>query len=212
MSPALDWLQSTFQSSLPSAADEPCPSAEQLWGTAVGELRREEATDVVMHSARCARCASALRMALEMEGASARPVRPARTWRLGWLGLGAAVAAALAVAVIELPRLWRPEVMVRERGAPSTGLRSLLPPGPRPRAGLALAWSSEPGALRYQVTLATLDLQVRFQKAGVTGTRVEVPESALAGLPAGSRLVWRVEAVLGDGRTVDSPGFDLILQ
>ena len=212
MSSEPDWLQCTFQASLAPGADGPCPSAEELWGTALGERRREEAAAVVLHTARCARCASALRMALEMADAAGSLAPPPRSSRIRWAVLGAAVAAAIAVTVIERPRLPRLDAAVRERGPSSTGLRSLVPPGPRSRAGFALEWSPEPGALRYHVTLATLDLQVRFQKVGLTGTRVEVPESALAGLPSGSRLVWRVEAVLGDGRTVESPGFDLLLR
>ncbi|HET9158958.1 MAG TPA: hypothetical protein VFN91_19950, partial [Myxococcaceae bacterium] len=73
-------------------------------------------------------------------------------------------------------------------------------------------WSAYPGALRYRVTLASSDLRVLFQKEGVTGTRAEVPESALASVPSGGRLVWEVEAILADGRAIRSAAFDLTLE
>jgi hypothetical protein len=46
----------------------------------------------------------------------------------------------------------------------------------------------------------------------VSGTRVEVPEAALASVPRGSRLVWNVEATLPDGRAIQSAAFDLVVE
>ena len=214
MSDESDWLRTAFQGSQAAGVDEPCPAPDALWALTRGELGEAQARPIVLHSSRCARCGSALRIALEM-GEQMAPVFtapkviPIRRVRIG-LGLG--LAAAIAATVIVLPRPRPADPGIHERGGAPEGIRSLVPSTPRSRAGLVLEWSPYPSAVRYQVTLASSDLRVLFQKVGVSGTRVEVPEAALASVPRGSRLVWNVEATLPDGRAIQSAAFDLVVE
>ena len=211
MSDDSHWLRQQFQRSQASV-DGPCPSPEDLWALTRGELPRERASRVVLHSSGCARCGAAMRIALEMGERLTPAVAvprafPRRRWAMG-LGL----AAAIAATVIVVSRLRPTDTGFHERGGAENGVRSLVPTTPRQRSKLALEWSAYPGALRYQVTLASADLHVLFQKQGVTGTRVEVPEAALASVAPGAHLVWEVEAILADGRAIKSPAFDLTLE
>lgn len=207
-----DWLRTAFQGSQASV-DEPCPSPDELWAVTRGELDQGSLRTIVLHSSRCARCGSALRIAREMgeqlAPAAAFNVVPFRRVRLG-VSIG--LAAAIAATVIIVPYLRPVDSGIHERGGAPEGIRSLVPSAPRSRSGLVLEWSPYPAAVRYQVSLAAPDLRVVFQKTGVSGTRVEVPEAALASVPRGGRLVWNVEATLPDGRTVQSPAFDLVLE
>ena len=211
MSSESEWLRTAFQRSQVSL-EEPCPSADDLWTLTHGELSGTIARPIVLHSSRCARCGAALRIALELAEQTTRAVTARNVLPLRRVSLGLGLAAAIAATVVIVPRLHLPEPGVHERGGAPDAVRSLVPPTPRPRSGLVLEWSAYPGAVRYQVTVASVDLHVLFQKVVATGTRVEVPEAALASVRPGGRLIWEVEAILADGRTIKSPAFDLIIE
>ena len=122
MSPGSESLQATFQATLPPAADAPCPSAERIWSTALGELTREQAAPVVLHSARCAQCGAALRVALELGAEAGMPsALPRRVPRVGRMAMAMGVAAALAATVVLLPRHHPSEPVVHERGGDAAG-------------------------------------------------------------------------------------------
>lgn len=209
-----DALRAAFQAGLSPAPGPACPPPEELWALVRGELGPEERAARVKHSATCGPCAAALRIAVELNEPLQPPavVRPPWAWRLPRLGLVAAAMAAALIGVVVPIVARRAAPEIHERGPVGSQMRSLVPPGPRPRSGLRLAWSAQAGALRYQVTLATPDLAVLFEKQGLSETQVLVPEKALAGLPPRARLVWRVEAVLADGQTMGSPAFELSLE
>lgn len=212
MSAELERWRSAFLSGLSPASGPACPAPDELWRFVRGELSIERSTPLVTHSAGCSPCTSALRIALEMREASHPPVRKQpRPW-VGPAVFGVGAAAMAVAAFLVLSSGVHPEEPVRERGTSVSEIRSLLPPDARPRSGLALEWSPVAGALRYQVTLATPGLQPLFQKAGVRTPRVEIPEAVLSAQPSGAALVWRVEAVMADGRTVESPAFPLVLR
>lgn len=97
------------------------------------------------------------------------------------------------------------------RGAAEPALKSTLGDARQPRASLVLRWVPYAHALRYDVTLATPELRVLFHRSGVELAELAVPAPALEGLPSGARLVWRVEATLEDGRSVESPALTLEL-
>lgn len=212
MSGDSDWLRHEFQRSQAASVDEPCPPPEELWALTRGELPPQSMSRVTLHSSRCARCGAALRIALEMGEQLVPAVAVPRALPRRRLAFGLGLAAAIAATVVFVPRLRPVDTGLYERGGAEDGVRSLLPSTPRPRSKLVLEWSAYPGALRYQVTLASADLHVLFQKQGVTGTRVEVPEAALTSVPPGAQLIWEVEAILADGRAIRSPAFDLTLE
>ena len=207
-----DWLRTQFQGSQVTPVDDACPTPEELWALTRGELASDSARRVVLHSSRCASCAAALRIAVEMgEQLEPRAAAP-NVFPLRRLTVGLGLAAAIAATIVVVPRLSPTDIEVHERGGAEDGVRSLVPSTPRPRSRLVLEWSAYPGALRYRVTLASADLHVLLQKEGVTGTRVEVPESVLTSIPSGARLVWEVEAILPDGRAIKSAAFDLTIE
>ncbi len=195
-----------------SAPGRAVPDSRGALGADAGELARASARPIILHSSRCDRCGAALRIGLEMAEQLGEPVAAPKVFPLRRFSLGLGLAAAIAATVLIVPYLRAPDSGIHERGGVPDGVRSLVPSTPRSRAGLVLEWSPYPDAVRYQVTLASLDLHVLFQKVGVTGTRVEVPETALATVPSGARLVWNVEATLADGRAIKSPAFDLVVK
>jgi hypothetical protein len=73
-----------------------------------------------------------------------------------------------------------------------------------------LRWSGVPGASSYNVTVLTPDLVVVYQAVGVPGREFRLPE-AVRQRAAGGGLLWNVDAVLPDGRTVASPTFEVRL-
>ncbi len=70
-----------------------------------------------------------------------------------------------------------------------------------------LRWSPLPGAVSYDVQVSTEDLRALATAKGLTATEYRVPESALAGLPSASRLLWQVDAVRPDGTHENSQTF-----
>lgn len=81
----------------------------------------------------------------------------------------------------------------------------------QPARDAVLRWSEVPGATSYNVTVLTPDLVVLHQAVGVSGRELRLPE-AVRQRAAGGGLLWNVDAVLPDGRTVASPTFDLQLK
>ena len=201
-----------------SAPDpETCPAPEAIWAAVRGELPPRELREVVEHTAVCASCAEDWRLAVEIEKQSAAAqtaTAPAgrviqgrfgqwRTWTAA-----AALAAGLLVAVglYRTGNLGPQEPTYRE--APGTSVRSLLAEGQAlPRQGATLRWSPLPGAASYDVRISTEDLRLVDTAQGQTGTEYRVPDSALAELPAGTKLLWQVEAVFPDGTRQSSPTF-----
>lgn len=161
---------------------EDCPAPDTLWRAVAGELRAEQARDLVDHTARCPVCAEAWRLAVELQrdlereapgataaGKAAGPeadvvtLRPAQGedpeeegfWR-PWLQT-AALIALLAGAAVLLPKGLledRPFLAPSvERGA-EAGLRALVPQDrPLAREGLVLRWSEPEPGLAYDVDL-----------------------------------------------------------
>jgi hypothetical protein len=94
------------------------------------------------------------------------------------------------------------------RETPGAAIHSLLAEGQAlPRRGAVLRWSPLAGAASYDVRISTDDLTLVDTAQGQKGTEYPIPDSALAALPAGTRLLWQVEAVFADGTRQSSPTF-----
>jgi hypothetical protein len=202
-------LAALFRDTAPRGRAMGCPEPDQLWAATAGELSLKPLQSLVDHSARCGECSEALQMARDLRNASGplgketlapRPSRP--RWLVG-LALAAGVAGLGVISHFQR----EPHESALERGVLSPTLRSALADERQPRTNLVLRWWAYPHAVRYDVTLATTDLRVLFQQAGVAQTEIAIPSAALSGLAAGTRLIWRVEASLEDGRSVESPAF-----
>jgi hypothetical protein len=103
-------------------------------------------------------------------------------------------------------------VVARDASAPiyrtdSVAITAPLNPGPLSREAFLLRWTPLAKGTRYSVNVATPDLTILFTRGGLTEASVLVPASALANVPAGAQVVWRVTALLADGRRVESTAF-----
>jgi hypothetical protein len=175
--------------------------------------------EVVEHLAVCPECAEAWRLAAALEEearaageeAAFRGV-PRQPWYLQPLR----VAATLALALVAVAVVWNvvqaPEEAPVWRGDGELEIRSLLPEGEAlPREEAELRWTpvpaGDPEGTTYDLLVSTADLVSVAEADGLEEARYTLPADALEGLPPGTKLLWRVEARLEDGRTVRSPTF-----
>jgi hypothetical protein len=209
-----------------TAADGPapdprsCPTPETLWSAVRGELPAPQLREVLDHVASCAACAEDWRLAAELNRQEERVATvPGKViqGRFGqWRPLAA--AAALAAGLVIAVGLYRtgeigPQQQPAYREAQHAGIRSLLPAGQAlPRQAAVLRWSPLSGAASYDVQVSTEDLQPVATAKGQTAAEYRVPESALAALPPGTRLLWQVDAIRPDGTHEISPTFTTPLQ
>lgn len=195
---------------------ETCPAPETIWAAVRGELPPRELREVVEHTAVCAACAEDWRLAVEIEKQEAPqtatlPVGRVITGRFGqWRSWTAAAALAagllIAVGLYRTGNFGPQEPTFRE--AEGTAVQSLIAEGQAlPYQNAVLRWSPLPGAASYDVRISTEDLRVVDTVQGQTGTEYHIPDSALAGLPAGTKLLWQVDAVFPDGTRQSSQTF-----
>jgi len=221
-----DDLAQRFAAALPETDSADCPPADAYWAAATGELPFERMHALVDHGARCAQCAEAWRILADVrrEASEASPrtdgapaVRPlaggmsrrARLRARSFLPIALSAMAAAALWVSFRPAPPRPTPV--ERGTGGGPVVNAESP-PVQRAGEAvLRWSEVPGATSYNVTVLTPDLVVVHQAVGVSGRELKLP-GGVAGRSPGGGLLWNVDAVLPDGRTVASPTFELQLK
>jgi hypothetical protein len=186
-----------------------CPPAERLWETLRKELPAEARREVIEHLAGCASCSEAWRLAVEMVPEKVPEAPASRAWLPGWLTahrlVPLAAAAALAAAVglgLLLTRGpgARQEPGYREDRAPRIVSR-VAEDVPLPRSDFRLRWSPGPEGARYDVRLTTESLEPVAAATGLLTPEWLVPESALARVSPGARLLWQVEMRLpGGGR------------
>jgi hypothetical protein len=103
-------------------------------------------------------------------------------------------------------RRGQPPVVMR--AGEEIAIRSLVPESaPLPREACVLKWSEPAGGARYTVRVGTEDLSPVARAENLDRAEYTVPAKDLERIPPASVLVWRVEAVLPDGRRIASPGF-----
>lgn len=221
-----DDLEQRFRAALPDTGGADCPSPDAYWAAAAGEVPFERVRALVDHGARCAHCAEAWRILADVRraaagsgaaesdpppmrslvgGAPARP--PLRTWTL--LPLALSGLAAVGVWVVLRPPPVRPPPV--ERGNGNGSAVRAESPELQAAGDAALRWSEVPGASTYNVTVLTPDLVVVHQALGLSGRELQLPEGVRR-RAAGGGLLWNVDAVMPDGRTVASPTFELRLR
>jgi hypothetical protein len=208
-------LRQGFHSMADSAPGRPdCPDPERIWDAVAGRLPSEQVRELVDHTASCPGCAEAWRLARELIPEApeehSRVARPVFGTRGGWRWMAAAAAVVLSVAAVQL---WRmspaggPPGSFRDAG--SEIIRSLLVDGEAlPRTGFLLRWTTDTRSVpRFDVRVATEDMQVIAVVQGLEEPEYLVPEGALEQLFAGDRVMWQVEAVQDDGNRAVSPTF-----
>jgi hypothetical protein len=209
-------LRARFRAALPPTDGRSCPEPAELWDAAAGALPFARSRALVEHASRCADCSEALRIARDVraeapaEAPAALPLRRRRELPvLAGLGLAAAVGAFLVL------RPASPDLATVERGMSAAGtseaLRALSPDHQHPDA-VVLRWAAYPGAGSYNVTVLTPELQVLHRAVGVSEAELQIPAAALRQSGTARELLWNVDAVLPDGRTVGSPTFRIRLE
>ncbi len=189
-----------------AAGDEgdECPDLDALWAFAAGELDPSRASAIVDHLPRCGRCVEALRLAREL-GASVPARAPVR-----WIGIAAAVVAAAALLVLWIgvrpPPPSQSDAPTIHRGAeaPDRVLAPLGPDDALTREGAVLRWHPGPAGTLYDVHVMTETLEPVMDTHELDRAELPLPAPALAELPPGSVLLWRVEATWPDGTVVVS--------
>jgi len=182
---------------------------QAIWRAIQGEAGERETRDLLAHAVHCADCDLAWRLGRELGAAlGPAPQRPAEIVHLRrWTAVGAiALAAAAAVLLLPVfPRQRAPGPSFREE--PAESVSSLVPQGPLRRDRFLLRWAAlAPGTL-YSLSVARPDLTQLYSANGIEASEHQVPAQALAGVPAGGEVLWRVEARLPDGRRLSSRAF-----
>ncbi len=198
-------------------ASESCPEPDRIWAAVNGELASEETHDIIDHTASCAACAEAWRLARQVGHETARHAdeQPAEEggrvlsmghrFRRFTAPLAALAAAAVLVLMVSLPS--ESPAPPEFRAGESASIQSLVPADvPLARDSCLLRWSEVEGA-RYSVVVSDAQLTVVAQARDLTSAQFQVPAESLARLASGAELYWRVEAVLPDGSSRSSTTF-----
>jgi hypothetical protein len=191
-----------------------CPDPGRLWDAAHGALEPADTRALVDHTATCPACAEAWRLAAAIEDeAAARPaqVTPIRPRaRRVWMWPAAAAIAAAAVTIV-IVRSGREEVPGYRDGT-TAPIDALVPETvPQPRDALVLRWRGGPDGARWDVRVMTNELALVHRASDLAEAEHRVPPDALAELPAGTTLLWQVEARIASGR-VSSRTFKVTLR
>ncbi|MBZ4399741.1 hypothetical protein K8640_16500 [Myxococcus sp. XM-1-1-1] len=199
-----------------------------IWRAVSGELPAEERRAVVERVAADPAWAAAWRLAHELNRASRRSTsderddgqgfrarrsrgraRDERRFRFAWSRpMWGAVATAALVLVVVAVRLPEDADAPNLRGRDTAGLVSRVPEdAPLRRNDCVLRWSGGVEGTRWSVRLSTEDLGWVHRADSLEQSEYRVPESVLAPLKSGTKLLWQVEARLPEGQVLRSATF-----
>ncbi|RKH36788.1 hypothetical protein [Corallococcus sicarius] len=192
--------------------------ADLVWRAVTQDLPAEERRAVIERVAADPAWAQAWRLAKAMSQAASQAEAPAKVVSLKdrreqgqreqgrrfWQGRPAwgAMAATLvvlvgAVVVVRQQQVDDPE---RIRGGAAGAITSGVPEATAlPRDRFVLRWSGVPEATHWSVQVSSEDLKLFHRAERLEQREYTVPASVLAELPAGTRVLWQVEARLPDG-------------
>jgi hypothetical protein len=191
----------------PVPEPEACPPSDRIWLGVRGELPPYELREIVDHVATCSACAEDWRVAMAFEEES-RAANTADTdtgtlrYR-SWM----AVAATLLVAVLGYQgyqfRTRTPTPPPGYRSGQGQTVESTMVENTRlPRQHFTLYWRGIPEAASYNLTITAIseDTMTPLHEAkGLTATTYTVPESDLASVRSGTKILWTVTPVSRDG-------------
>lgn len=175
---------------------------------AAGILDPMEAAAFEDHLLVCERCQMEVRLAVGVRQVVRHaPMSPARLfvsasgWRVLWVALPVAAAAAIALFVARPHTIENPPAH-RESSISLTPVPLPIAPVGRVTSWNTLVWSSVAGADQYAATIFDGDGGAIWEMR-TTDTAVSVPTSVrlMTGLP----YYWKVEARIGWKRSVASP-------
>jgi hypothetical protein len=185
---------------------EDLPEAEKIWDVVRGEVGPEETAALADVALAQPEVAQEWRLARELSQGRTE-LRPVSTWRRR---LTPVLAAAAVFLVALVPLLWRQAASNGPvyRGGDVRELRSeVVEVGDLSRDDCVLRWTDMGDDVVYSVTVTTVDLETLVQTDGLRQPELRVPGHTLAAIGDGGRILWRVEAVSVDGRTLSSKTF-----
>lgn len=188
------------------------PEPDRIWMAVRGELPADEIREIVDHMALCASCAEDWRIAMAFEEEARVQDMPRRSSADRFRPWIAAAAAALVLTVsgIYVRQMQKPVPEPEYRGE-ADAIRSLAGET-QPRGACVLSWTPVAGVESYDISITTAELTVIDTAQRLTEPSYQVPPDALADLPSGTRLQWRVTAVFPDGGRKQSTSFMTKLQ
>jgi hypothetical protein len=207
-------LARSFSARAPSRPlRQDCPEPADLYDAAAGRLDVEQRLRIVDHLAVCAECASAWRLAAELQPASPAP------WKMRFASLPRTVLAIAATIVMATGAVYFLSEPTQQQVSPAYRDGSTLePPESRleraelPREQFRLRWSAGPAGARYTLRLTDSSLNPVLVETGLAAPEFVVAPSVLQDLASGTRLLWQVEMTLPDGRHVSSPTYAVVLR
>lgn len=212
-------LEQAFSTDEMDRAPGDCPSDEELWASASGELSQAANETVILHLAQCSECSSIWRLGREilpedhLSGASVVSIEDRRRSSLWRRVLLPAAAAAVLIGVglstgLFLKNDPTSTPVFRNQGndykiLPSPEAKSL------PRSACNLRWSSGPDGTRYDLIVTDGELEILSTVKGLNEPEYTVPQGQI---PASTEeLLWRVTAHLPDGGSVSSETFTTVI-
>ncbi len=208
-------LEQAFSTEQMDRAPGDCPSDEELWASASGEMNPAANEAVILHLARCSECSSIWRLGREIlpedhfSDASVVSIEDQRRPSLWRRVLLPAAAAAVFIGMglstgLFLKNEPSSTPVFRHQGndykiLPSPEARSLL------RSACILRWSTGPDGTRYDLVVTDGELDILSTVKGLNEPEYTVPHGTI---PASAEeLFWRVTAHLPDGGSVSSETF-----
>jgi hypothetical protein len=208
-------LETAFSTEEMDRTPGSCPSDDELWASASGELNPAANEAVILHLARCSECSSIWRLAREMLPAdhlsqpsvvSIENRRRSQRWLR--VLLPAAAAAILIGVGLSTGLFLRNDPasppVYRQQDSDATILAS---PETRtlPRDSCRLRWSAGPDGTRYDVIVTDGELEILATVKGLGQPEYALPEEKIPNFTR--ELFWRVTAHLPDGRKLSSETF-----
>lgn len=192
-----------------------CPDPAVLFDATTGAATSAQLAEILEHSVGCGSCAESWRLAvaLDREMGSSAKAAWTRPTMVGLIGLAAAAAIVIAVAIpVLMERSSRSESIVWRSEERLTIASYVNEDQQIPREGLVLRWSEPAPGARYAIVAANEKLEPLISRDGLPRPEFPVPAETLASQPAGGKVYWHVTATLPDGRKVTSPTFIATLQ
>jgi len=207
-------LQDAYQAAVARSSGDCAPDdVEKVWLAVTGDLDAGQRRDLIDRMATDPALAQAWRVAVELDRARGGPSlagrQPTRWLPAALIGLAAMVVVAVGLRVLVVNRT--PADTFRAGGV--TTVESLIvSDAPLPREAFVLRWKPGPEGSRYAVRVTTEDLRVLTTVNELAATEYTVSRDALAGVPAGARVLWQVVVSAPGGETISSQTFVVRVQ
>ena len=201
-------------------------TTEAIWRAVSGACSPAELQALLEQVRACPELAEAWRMAraIHAEVVPSQAPAPASTPTVGhvvrgpatWWRQPAVVGAGAVMLMAAVALLVVQPGPVQNRGpgpmrADTIDLATTLDETPLQRDAAVLRWTAAPEGTVYGVTITTDALEPVARVGGLHAPEWQIPPESLAAVPAGTVLLWRVEAQLPDGTRQRSPTFEAVL-